>query len=78
MKIEIRHLEKVKEGILVYGLMPIIEGPPLPHYISEDTEEEKLKKNSKWKEELKIFDEKVKEVDLLHLGKAELIQKIEE
>lgn len=78
MKIEIRHLEKVREGILVYCLMPRIERPPLPHYVLEDTEEEKLKKNIEWKEELKIFDEKAKKVDLLHLGKAELIQKIEE
>ena len=74
MKIDIRHLENVKEGVLIYALVPNIAKPPLPHYISGDSEEEKLKKNNKWKEELKIFDAKVEEVNLLHLNEAELKQ----
>ena len=32
MEIDIRHLEKVKEGIMMYALIPNIERPLSPHY----------------------------------------------
>ena len=77
MDIEIRHLEIVKEGVLIYALVPNVERPLLPHYITGDTEEGKKLKRDKWNEQTKIFDAKMKEVALLHLNKAELIQKDE-
>lgn len=78
MEINIKYLLKIKEGILMYALVPNIERPPLPHYNVNDTEEEKLKKNDIWKEELKIFDIQENEVISLHLDKANLTQQNEE
>ena len=78
MEIDIRHLEKVKEGILLYALVPNIEQSPLPHYITGDTEEEKQKKRDKWKEQIKISEAKEREINVLHLNKANLIQEGEE
>ena len=74
MKINIRHLETVKEGVLVYALVPNIERPALPDYVANDAEEEKQKKRDVWKEQIKIFEAKEKEINILHLNKAELIQ----
>jgi hypothetical protein len=56
MKIEIRHMEMVTEGTLIYAVIPELERPLAPHYITGDTEKEK-------------------EIELLHLGEAELTQK---
>ena len=78
MEIDIRHLEKVKEGVLMYALVSNIARPSIPHYLADDTEEEKLKKNDEWKDELKIFGAKEKEINMLHLNKAKLIQGREE
>ena len=74
MKIDIRHLENVKEGVLVYALVPNIERPALPDYVANDAEEEKQKKRDVWKEQIKIFEAKEKEINILHLNKAEMIQ----
>ena len=75
MKIEIRRMERVKEGTLIYALVPELERPVTPHYVTGDTEKEKEKKRKKWREEGIIYDKKQKEIELLHLGEAELTQK---
>ena len=78
MNIEIRHLEILKEGVLIYALVPNIERAPLPHYITGDTEKNQKAKRDKWNEQTKIFNAKIKEINLLHLNKAELLQEDEE
>ena len=77
MKIEIRHIEKVKEGTAIIAVIPELERPLAPHYTTGDTEKEKEKKRKNWREEGRIYDKKQKEIKLLHLGEAELIQKEE-
>lgn len=77
MNIEIKLLKREEEGVLIYALVPNIARPSLSHYITGDTEEDKKAKRDKWNEQTKIFDAKMKEVALLHLNKAELIQKDE-
>ena len=78
MRIEIRHTEKVKEGTLIYALVPELERPLTPHYIVGDTEEVKQQKRDIWKEEVRKHNKKQKEIKLLHLGDAELLQKDED
>ena len=75
MKIEIRHIEKAKEGTAIIAVIPELERPFAPHYVTGDTEKEKEEKRKKWREEGIIYDKKQKEIKLLHLGEAELIQK---
>jgi len=75
MEIEIRHMEKTTEGTAIIAVIPELERPFTPHYNTGDTEEEKQKKRDFWRGELKEFDIKQKEINLLHLGEAELIQK---
>jgi len=75
MNIEIRRIERVEGGTEIIAVIPELERPLTPHYITGDTEEEKQKKRDLWSEELKEFDIKQKEINLLHLGEAELIQK---
>ena len=75
MEIEIRHMEKTKEGTGIIAVIPELERPPTPQYKTGDSEGEKKKKREYWKEMLRIYDEKQKEIKLLHLGDAELIQK---
>ena len=77
MEIEIRHMERVTEATLIYALVPESERPLAPHYTTGDTEKEKEKKRKNWREEGRIYDKKQKEIKLLHLGEAELIQKEE-
>ena len=77
MKIEIKTTEKVKEGTAIIVVIPELERPLAPHYTTGDTEKEKEKKRKKWSEEGRIYDKKQKEINLLHLDEAELIQKEE-
>ena len=75
MKIEIRRMDKVEEGTAIIAVIPELERPLAPHYTTGDTEKEKEKKRKKWREEGIIYDKKQKEIELLHLGEAELVQK---
>ena len=77
MKIEIRRMDKTKEGTGIIAVIPELGRPLAPHYITGDTEKEKEEKRKNWREEGKIYDKKQKEIKLLHLGEAELIQKEE-
>lgn len=78
MKIDIRHMETVKEGTLIYGLIRKVERPSIPHLEVGDTDDIKKKKDDIWKEALDEFAAEDKEVKILHLGKAILIQEYEE
>ena len=78
MKIQIRYTKKVEGGTLVYALVPELERPLTPTYVKEDSDSEKEKKTERWEEMLRIRDKKQKEIRLLHLGDAELIQKEED
>ena len=75
MEIEITHMERAKEGIVIIAVIPELERPLTPHYITGNTEKEKEEKRKKWVEMSRIHDKRQKEINLLHLGEAELIQK---
>jgi len=75
MEIEIRHMEKTTEGTAIIAVIQEPLKPPTPHYTKEDTEEETGNKKQLWKDSWNEYKTKKKEIKLLHLGEAELIQK---
>ena len=75
MEIEIRRMERTTEGTAIIAVIPELERPLTPQYKTGDTEKEKEEKRKYWKEMLRIYNKKQKEINLLHLGEAELTQK---
>ena len=74
MNIDIRHMETMKEGTLIYVLVPNAVRPLAPHHAVGDTDEVREKNRVIWNEALKAFDANDIEVRRLHLGKADLKQ----